>query len=160
MNTTYRAPIILFCLLATAALTKAQSTVYSKNFGLPWTTVSAGGQSNIAFQAASSTHTAGTAVQIKNPPNGIDITLVGSMATNATPQIGVGFQTSPNNTNWSQNLLWMIIPGNLSNPTNITRSTNFSQAVLGNSQYFRIGSTTNGPGTALTISNVIASYYY
>jgi hypothetical protein len=160
MKTTIRFFFLITALAALAGTAFAQSTVTIRQLGLPFTSITSGGISNIAFQAASATHTAGTSVTTGNPPLGVDLTLVGRVATNATPVIGVGLQTSPDGTNFSQRLLWLIVAGGVSCPSNIVYTTNFSQAVLGNTRAIRVGSITNGPGTALTVSNVVASFYY
>jgi hypothetical protein len=154
----YTVLVTLFLALLPSA--QAQTTIVTNTFGLPFGAIAAGGQSNITGQAAGSAFTAGTAVTLRNSPLGVDITFRGSTATNATPQFGLGFQTSSDNLYWSQNLLWLIVPGNRSCPTNVYERTNFTQAVLGNARYLRIATATNGPGTSFTVSGVQAHYWY
>ncbi len=145
--------------VAFAPAVQAQTSIRSNTLALITSTVTAGAQSNVFRLTAGAPFTAPTAVDLRNAPLGVNISIPGNCPTNAYGQIGIGFQTSIDGVNFGNNLLWAILPAG-SSGTNFVITTNFSQAVLGNAQKIRIGSQTNGSAATATFTNGVALSYY
>jgi len=151
--------LLIICTLAIVLhppALSAQSVLNNlRTLSSPWTTVTAGAQSNVFGNVPGAPYTASVALTNRNPSQPLAFTLTYNCATSSlSGQLGQYIQLSTDGTNFttgpSGGGLWLIVPSG-SMATNGVYTTNVPAAfVPAGIRAFRSGATTNGANTSIT----------
>lgn len=153
------AVLFALTLLLAAPNLHAQAWQSTSNYlTLPFTTVTAGAQSNVLLNVAAGGYTAGSTFIRKNPGAPLTIQASFTCATNAIIQTGLYYQLSADGINFTTTSgggLWQIIPAG-SSGTNIVAITNVpASAIPAGVRAIRFGAGTNGSAANLTGLSVL-----